>query len=175
MERLKRDIKIHLLALAVIVLILASAIYLAPHLGWSVGDVISGSMSPTMESGTLVISRQVAPEQLHVGDVIIFRPTGGEETNVIHRIVNIKNTYPLTFQTKGDAYKEIDAFTVPASNVVGKAEALIAYWGFFVAFLKTGYGLVLCLVLPALIVLWTCLRFMWREMMQTARAQGSGG
>jgi len=66
--------------------------------------VVQGpSMKPTYEDGDLLIIKHVEPEELSVGDVIVYRnPLRGGRL-VVHRIVEIKSgPEGLTFITQGD-------------------------------------------------------------------------
>ena len=80
--------------------------------------IISGSMSPLIKPGDLVIIAKVPYYRIHVGDIIQF--WDGEEF-VVHRVIDIKrykNT--LFFITKGDANNAPDLDPVHQSNVMGK-------------------------------------------------------
>ncbi|HDM91807.1 MAG TPA: signal peptidase I [Candidatus Korarchaeota archaeon] len=66
--------------------------------------VVQGpSMKPTYEDGDILIIKRVEPEELSVGDVIVYRnPLRGNRL-VVHRIVEIKSgPEGLTFITQGD-------------------------------------------------------------------------
>jgi signal peptidase len=49
----------------------------------------SGSMAPLYPAGSAVVAEPITPDQLRVGQVITFRPDGGEKF-VTHRIVALK-------------------------------------------------------------------------------------
>lgn len=138
-----------------LILLMAAAvlIYLAPHLGWRVNAVLSGSMEPQLKVGSLVIARPVEPEAISVGDIIIFWPTTVGENLVSHRVISIGHSSPLYFETKGDASDTPDPFTVPARNLVGRIWLHVPYVGYAAEFLKTPFGFVLGLVVPALIII----------------------
>jgi signal peptidase len=66
--------------------------------GLPVVAVVSNSMSPTFNRGDLVVVQGAQPQDLKVGDVIVFSvKTRGAP--IIHRIIEVKNS---TFQTLGD-------------------------------------------------------------------------
>ncbi|MCS7132393.1 MAG: signal peptidase I [Aigarchaeota archaeon] len=79
--------------------------------------VKSGSMRPALEVGDVILMEPVRPEELEVGDVIIFHnPISGDL--IVHRIV--KKT-PEGVYTKGDANPGIDWWSpVPYENIVGR-------------------------------------------------------
>ncbi len=137
----------------VIVLMLASVLtYLAPHLGWRVDAVASGSMEPYLKVGSLVVTRPVDPEAIAVGDIITFKAVTVGETLITHRVIGVEKGSLFYFITKGDANGRHDPFGVPARNVVGKVYFHLPYAGYVTEFLKTPWGFTLGLVIPALIV-----------------------
>lgn len=149
-------------SLMVLLMVAAVLTYLAPHFGWRVNAVLSGSMEPSLQVGSLVVSRPVDPETVLIGDIITFRLDRTDVTLVTHRVNDIGHSSPLYFETKGDANESPDPFTVPARNLVGKIVLHIPYAGYATEFLKTPFGFVLGLLVPALIVIVMYLRNIWR-------------
>jgi len=81
--------------------------------------VASGSMSPMMDAGDVVIIAKVPGDIIKVGDVIQFRKVEG--ITVMHRVIEIQKTEGSKFFiTKGDANNEPDDEPVIPQNVVGK-------------------------------------------------------
>ncbi len=137
----------------ILVLLMAAAVftYLAPHIGWRVDAVVSGSMEPRLKVGSLVVVRPVEPETVAVGDIISFRLPELDETMVTHRVTGIKHNSPLYFETKGDANENPDPFTVPVRDLAGKVCLHVPFLGYFTEFLKTTYGFTLAVVVPGLV------------------------
>lgn len=52
-------------------------------LGYQMYIVLSGSMSPAIETGSIAVVKPVAPESIQVGDVITF--DGGSSSVTTHR------------------------------------------------------------------------------------------
>jgi signal peptidase I len=98
--------------------------------------IISGSMEPTIKTGSLVIV--VPQDEYHEGDIISFQdPVIGRND---HRIVGVVKSNGTTyFVTKGDAARMADQTLVPIDKVEGKIVLIfpylgyIAYLGFFAA------------------------------------------
>jgi len=157
---------IEYLGFIVAVLIMVSAVftYVAPHFGWRVDAVLSGSMEPRLKVGSLVVTRPVEPEEIEVGDIIIFHPVTVGENPIAHRVIGIDQTSPLHFQTKGDANGKPDPFTVPAQNLVGKICFDIPSLGFFTEFLKTPVGFFFGMVIPGLIIIVLYITSVWRAL-----------
>ncbi len=143
------------LILAIAIMTTAMLTYIAPHFGWRVDVVVSGSMEPELKAGSLVITRPVEPQEVMVGDIIAFSPQGVTlgENGVIHRVIGIEEASPLYFKTKGDANDNPDPFMVPARNLVGRIWFKVHYVGYFIGFLRTPGGFLLGLVIPGLVII----------------------
>ncbi len=137
---------------------------MAPHFGWCTEPVRSGSMSPEIERGALVVARPVDSETIAVGDIIIFRPVSIGENLVCHRVIDVERNSPLQFQTKGDAAVNPDPFLVPERNVVGKVIYHAHILGYALLFSKTPVGFLITLVIPGIVVTAMCLRNIWSEL-----------
>jgi signal peptidase I len=107
--------------------------------------VMSASMSPTIETGDLVVMRKIdgAPR---VGDIISVsvpeeaRQRYGYPAVVIHRIVSVAPNGRIT--TKGDARDKPDPFTVPPTSVHAEVVATVPAAGRVFSFLTSTLGLV---------------------------------
>jgi signal peptidase len=140
--------------LTVMILLMAAAAFtfLAPHFGWSVDTVFSGSMEPQLKVGGVVVTRPVEAGDITVGDIITFySPLNDKLTS--HRVIAVVDGSPLNFQTKGDTNEDADPFVVPAQNVVGKICFHVPYLGYAAQFIKTPLGLLLTLCLPGLVII----------------------
>ena len=103
-----RALEVALGALVVALLVLAA-------LGYVTLAVVEGtSMEPTLQTGdVVVVIRRVGPEELSVGDIVVYRRGG---SLVIHRVVSIG---PSGLVTKGDNNWAPDP-PVPYEAVAGK-------------------------------------------------------
>jgi len=148
---------------AVIILLMMAAVltFLAPHFGWSVDAVFSGSMEPELKVGGVVITRPAEAEDIKVGDTITFYSPLSEKLTS-HRVIAAEDGSSFHFRTKGDANEDADPFIVPAENVVGKVYFHIPYLGYVTQFVKTPLGLLLTLCLPGLIIIVMEMRNIWR-------------
>lgn len=153
--------------LAVIVVV-ALAVLLAGVrvVGLTPYAVLSGSMEPTYHVGSLIYVRDVAPEEIQIGDPITF--VVNEDLLVAtHRVVDIAvettKTETITdeetgeettvevpldeptyyFQTKGDANDEVDGSAVHYKNLVGRPVFSIPYLGYLSSALQTRRGMIL--------------------------------
>jgi len=109
--------------------------------------ILTGSMEPSIPVGSIVFTQRFS--SYNIGNIIAFK--NGDRT-VTHRIVNLEKKNNLTYyQTRGDANNTADIDKVPQTNVLGGAFYSIPYLGRLVLFLKTVFGFLLFIVLPALI------------------------
>jgi signal peptidase I len=159
-----RFLNITVLTLLFLLMFTSSAIYLAPHLGWRVDGLRSGSMAPYMNTGDMVVTRPVSAETVQVNDVIIFRSPDKQQYMISHRVIGIETSPLLAFHTKGDANASPDPFTVPAGDLVGKLAFHIPRLGYGVLFLQTQSGLFVSLVIPGMCLVVWCLKSLRSEL-----------
>lgn len=134
-------------ALAVL-LALALAGVLAPTFGWRLDVVQSGSMSPAIGVGDLVITTPCDADSIHAGDVVCFR---SGNTLVCHRVISVNGT-DRTLITKGDANEVPDPSPVAFDNVIGRVVVNVPCLGYIVSFIKGPFGWALIILLALLIM-----------------------
>lgn len=140
--------------------------------GYSPLIVLTDSMYPEIESGDLIIVRQIDPAAVKVGDVISFFDPAGNGTSVVtHRVIEIVTEDGVTkWRTRGDNNNTEDRELVPMENLVGVWEdTRIAGAGNVAMFLQSTPGLIVCIACPiALLVGYDVLR---RRKYEKARKQ----
>ena len=112
--------------------------------GWRAFVVHTGSMTPNIASGDLVIDRPAGP--VHVQQVITFAKAPGQY--VTHRVAAITRE---GIQTRGDANPTNDFGYVTQSQVVGRVYTAVPYAGFVVVFCShpagvAGLALLMCAI-----------------------------
>jgi len=117
-----------LVAVALIVLGAAAAVHRS---GYRMYVVHTGSMSPTLRPGDLVID--TAPGTPRPGTIVTFLVRQGGDSAVTHRVVGGTSA---NLVTKGDANASADPWQVPASDVVGRVAHRVRYLGFVAVFLR---------------------------------------
>ncbi len=123
-------------------------------MGYRLYVVQSGSMEPDIQTGSLVISKRVSPENLVIGDVVTFKSKDDSTTLVTHRIEQIsKENGELSFITKGDANDVIDLEPVKSENIIARVQYDIPYLGYMTEFIKTKQGMLLVVIIPAIALL----------------------
>jgi len=131
------------LAIACLLLIIPTVVYSFPFL---VGadhsyTVMSGSMSPALRPGDLVIVK--GEEPINLGDMVTVE--SGEFTYT-HRVV--EKLEGDLFRLKGDANEDPDANLVEASQIIGRVVLVFPF-----SHLYTPYGFAAALLVPAAFII----------------------
>lgn len=119
----------------------AAALVVVPRVTGAVPlTVLTGSMSPTYEPGSVVVVRPTPAEQLQIGDPITFQERSGDPTVVTHRIVSISFAGDGTreFTTRGDANGAADPEPVREVQVRGKVWYSVPLVGYAATALDPG-------------------------------------
>lgn len=139
-------------------------------------EVMSGSMSPSIPTGSLIKSDSYTLEELSRDDIITFQSKGG--AIVTHRIVKVdKRETPRSdggkiveyhFVTKGDANTNLDEEILETSQLLGKYSWHIPYLGYLTSAVKTTGGFVAFILVPGVflvvIELWLLVLGMKKDM-----------
>jgi signal peptidase len=126
--------------------------------------VRSGSMAPTIPTGSVVFYRHVPAERVHVGDVIVFSEPGQPGRQVTHRVLAVKSGQTgRYFVTKGDANGAADAWRVPAVGTGWVAAFDVPVLGYVLAYLESPFARLLLLIVPALALGGITLYEIWRD------------
>lgn len=124
--------------------------YLNLPLPWKPLVVMSGSMTPAIKTGSLVLVNQKASGYAK-NDIITFK---SEKELVSHRIYDSSNIDgAIYYQTKGDANNDVDPALVAKKDVVGKVVLDVPYLGKLVNFVKTPLGFILLITVPILFII----------------------
>lgn len=107
--------------------------------------VTSESMEPILYRGDLLVVQARAPDQIRLGDIIVYRDTEFHpETSIVHRVVEIVNVNGTYFYyTKGDANPVRDDGYRTYDEVVGAMVLTIPWIGNVSLFLRTPQGFIL--------------------------------
>lgn len=123
--------------------------------GYYMYDVLTDSMSGTIEPGDVIMCKAVDDvNSLQVGDIITFKAPNGNY-NETHRIVEIVRNDDGTvkyFKTKGDNAKAVDNWQLDPQNVKAKYVKKSVFVGGLRKFMSNWYGYVVVVVIPLCIV-----------------------
>lgn len=87
--------------------------------GCQIYSVVSGSMEPSIPTGSLIYIRTMEPADMQEGDVIAFYGTRDQASIITHRVVE-NRVVMGEFITKGDANQAEDMTPVPYENYIGR-------------------------------------------------------
>ncbi|MGI6678092.1 MAG: signal peptidase I [Dehalobacterium sp.] len=123
-----------------------------PHFGnYQLMIVMSGSMKPVFDTGSIIVVKKVDPAAISKGAIITFRDTGNENRYITHRVMDVvRENGKVFYITKGDYNKMQDIYRSPAENVLGLVTADIPYLGYLLILHRKPTGIFLLLLIPIL-------------------------
>jgi len=130
--------------------------------------VQSGSMSPEIKMGSIVIVKPA--DDYKIGDIVTFQTTGSKES-VTHRIYDIKVVGgEPRYITKGDANNAPDQREVSKREIIGKVLIDIPYLGYVVSFAQKPVGFALIIIVPAGLIIFDEARKIYAEVKKKTRS-----
>lgn len=145
----------------VLVVLLAAA--LPQALGGTSMVVLSGSMTPTIRTGDVVVVRPIAPTEAAIGDIVTFKDPAGGDRMLVHRVRAISRSGDqVEVITKGDANSTQERWKVAADGTIGTVAYRVPVLGFAVGWINSPAGRVGLLIIPALLLAGMLLMRIWR-------------
>jgi signal peptidase len=140
---------------------LTGALVLPGLFGYKALTVISGSMEPTLEVGSMVLDERIAPLDARPGDIVSFPDPTRDGRLVTHRLEKVRAEGDTAFMvTKGDANNAVERWSVPTDGEIGRVVYHVPKVGYVRAFM-TGprarlalLGIVLVLGAGVLVDVW---------------------
>jgi signal peptidase len=115
--------------------------------------VVSGSMSPKIPVGSVVVVKKSEPSSIKVGDIINYKLKSDPSSTVTHRIVAVENGQnSISFKTKGDANESEDLDPVTSDQINGKVIFSLPFLGYLSVWLKTPLGFIILIICPAILI-----------------------
>ncbi len=105
--------------------------------------VLSGSMAPTFNTGSIIGVKPVKFEDIKQGDIVTFK--NEDDLIVTHRVVEIDGDKLIT---KGDANNAKDNMPVTADRLIGKVQIWVPMVGYLVDFIRSKVGMLIFLAVP---------------------------
>lgn len=144
-------------------LVLCGAALVPLTLGMRTYVVESGSMTPTIRTGDLVVSEQIQPAEAQIGDIVMFKDPDGSGKLISHRVRAIRlRGGRAYFVTRGDANTGFEHWNVPADGTIGQVVYRLPKLGYVIGGISSPPGKILLIVLPALVLIVLGLRRIWR-------------
>lgn len=133
----------------------------------------SGSMTPALETGDVVVTEPVAPLSVRVGQIVTFLDPEGSGRLYSHRVQSIEPAGDVVrFVTRGDANTATERWSVPAGGTIGRVAYRVPKIGYALVWTETPEGRVALVVVPALLLLWTALARIWRPAPRPGAGEG---
>lgn len=168
-----------LMLIAALVIIAAvtfgSRIPALSNMGFRFFSVISGSMEPTIPTGSMLFAGSFNVAELEEGDVITYQKASDENTQpsiITHRIYEINSfeqqreytaeeiegqeaepvmVYEIT--TKGDANEDPDNYTVYPGEILGLYQWHVPQLGYLINFIQSPRGFISFVIIPGMILI----------------------
>ena len=143
----------------------ALAASLAPRLlGYSSVIAYGGSMGDTVPVGSVAVAKDVRPEEVAVGDIIIFYPpaTSPGRSALMHRVISVREEDgQRLFHTKGDGNAAPDPWEMGIEGRGSRVVYTVPYVGYLINLARSPLGWALFLLLPAVYLGSTTLSRIW--------------
>jgi signal peptidase len=140
--------------------------------GHEVMTVLSGSMEPSIQTGSIIAVTPVEdPTSYQVGDVITYRSISDPNVLITHRIIEVNGTgMEMQYVTMGDNNDAKDPTPIPAANVIGEyANFTIPYLGYFFNFVKSKAGIASVLIIPGIaLIVWQMIS-LWKALVRAEK------
>ena len=112
--------------------------------------ILSGSMSPKIKYGDLILIKSAQAGSIKKNDVITYRLN--ENILISHRVVEvIGSNGSAVFKTQGDANNVSDSALVSAKQILGKCVLVIPYLGYVSIFGSSPQGGAVLVMAPLLL------------------------
>lgn len=140
-----------------IICILAALIILATvccfAFGYKPAVVLSGSMEPTIETGSIALIDTKDKTDIKKGDIIAFTV---DNTFITHRVTKIDDE---GIHTKGDGNETADLWVLKEKNITGKTVFWIPKAGYIASWLTSKQGMIIVIGLCAALIIASFLDF----------------
>jgi signal peptidase len=148
------------------VLCLVAVVLLGVVVGGALGYrslvIKSGSMTPTIGVGSIVVSVSVHPLQVKPGAIVTFRDLALGQQLVTHRVVQMhQDGQIVAFVTKGDANHTTEHWTVPVTGTIGREVLVVPDVGRWMTTLNLPLARVIEILATTLLLAFLLLRWIW--------------
>jgi signal peptidase len=136
------------LGTVLLIIVVAACVPLTvPRLfGLQLYTVVSGSMEPSIPTGSLVYVEETEPEAVEAGEVIAFFGSVDSVSIITHRVVE-NRTLTGEFVTKGDANEKEDMNPVSYGQYIGEVVFSVPWLGNLAQAMTGGQGRAAAVVL----------------------------
>jgi len=125
---------------------------------YSLKMVLSGSMGPTIKTGSVIMVKPVS--DYHIGDVVTYKYGTRARDLTTHRIVGQEGD---EFITKGDNNNAADIYPIKKEQIIGKVVFNIPYAGYIANVISSKMGIFILVLLPALFIIFDQMKNVFKE------------
>jgi len=130
---------------------MSGSLLLSRALGVQLLSVQTGSMQPLLAPYDLVVVTKIYPADLQVGQLISYHSLRDSSMIITHRVIAVDIAKNLV-TTKGDALAIVDP-PFGAQQIVGQVRYHAKKLGYISDNLHKPFGLIICIYLPALMII----------------------
>ena len=123
--------------------------------------VLTGSMTPNLPPGTLVVVRPVDPAQIDTDSVITYQLASGRPEVVTHRVIDVRSdlTGQVEWRTQGDANGAADPEWIREEQVRGELWYAVPHLGHVTGWLTTSQRELVIQLVAGLLMLYAVAMF----------------
>ena len=144
-------------------LILALLLAVPAATGHRTLTVLTGSMEPTVDTGSVVIDEVIRPTEAHVGDIVTFSDPANRDRLITHRLRAARVVGDTArMVTKGDANDTVERWNVPVDGEIGRVVLSVPKLGHVQELLGSRRGYLLLMVAILVLGLWVLVD-VWRQ------------
>lgn len=125
--------------------------------------VRSGSMTPAIRTGDVVVVRPIDPIEARVGDIVTFKDPEGSGRLLVHRVRAIsRQGGQVAITTQGDANSTQEHWRVPVDGTIGTVVYRVPLLGFATSWIGSPGGRIGLIIVPGLLLAVSMLVAIWR-------------
>jgi signal peptidase I len=114
--------------------------------------VMSGSMTPTILTGDVVLDERIRPLQARIGDIITFKDPRKPRL-LTHRLRSVRRQGDkLVMVTKGDANNTVERWVIPVRGEVGRVRYRVPKVGRILWRTRTPQAKILLIAIPSFVL-----------------------
>jgi signal peptidase len=125
--------------------------------------VRSGSMTPAISTGDLIVTGPIAPLAARVGQIVTFKDPDGSGRLLSHRVRAVHRVGDqVSFITQGDANTGQENWSVPVDGHMGHVLYRIPKLGYALVWIQSKPGRIGLIIVPAVLLVGFTLSRIWR-------------
>jgi signal peptidase len=133
-------------------------------LGYQVLTVRSGSMTPTLHTGDVIVVDPISPLDARIGDVVTFRMPDRAGVLLTHRVQDYAVGKDFVrFETRGDANSAVEEWAVGTDGTIGRVAYRIPRLGYLLGWMDQRVIKIGLVAIPVLLLGAYELVRLWRK------------